>query len=111
MSQRRNWIDVKTFKQLMKWIRDDSKTEIDWHVIIEKYLTGNVKSDVLFRIGKDFGDKIFIGISGGQKAFKEMTSDQIKNSSWGISITKNSSQWIDGATFAKIIETKAVFLI
>lgn len=101
MSEKPNWIEIKTFNDIIKWVLYKEIKDIDWK--------GNLHSESLYKIAKDYKEKVFIGIKGGEKALKNMEPDQIKNKGWGISTVKATAQWIDGELFCKIIDEKEVF--
>lgn len=101
MSRKRNWIDIKRFKAICAWIIDRKIEEIDWD--------GTFRSDLLYKIAKDYKKKVFIGIKGGEKALKNMASEAIKEKSWGISTEQSSSQWIDGEVFCTILKEKGLY--
>lgn len=76
-------------------------SDIDWE--------GRFPSENLYRIAKDFGSDVFIGIRGGGNALKNMTGEEIKSREWNISTEKANAQWIDGELFYKIIKQKGIF--
>jgi len=101
MSKKPYWIEVTTFNDIIKWLLYKEIKDIDWK--------GNLHSESLYKIAKDFKKNVFIGIKGGEKALKNMTPDEIKNKGWGISTEKATAQWIDGELFCKIIDEKNIF--
>ncbi len=96
MENERNWIEVETFNKLIDWIMDNKVSDINWR--------GFYPPEILYKISQDFGAKVFIGIRGGEKALKAMSHEEIKRKKWEISLTKNTSRWISGEEFQKIME-------
>ncbi len=101
MSDKPYWIEINTFKDIIKWIFYKEIKEIDWK--------GRLPSESLYKIAKDFKKKVFIGIRGGETAFKNMEPDEIKNKEWNISTEKANAQWIDGELFCKILDEKSAY--
>lgn len=101
MSYKPYWLEINTFKDIIKWIICKEIKEIDWK--------GRLPSESLYKIAKDFKKKVFIGIKGGETAFKNMEPDEIKNKEWNISTEKATAQWIDGELFCKILDQKSAY--
>ncbi|MCK4792059.1 MAG: PD-(D/E)XK nuclease family protein [Desulfobacteraceae bacterium] len=101
MSDKRYWIEINTFKDIIKWIFYKEIKEIDWK--------GHLPSESLYKIAKDFKKKVFIGIRGGETALKNMEPDEIINKEWNISTEKANAQWIDGELFCKILDEKSAY--
>ena len=101
MSDKRSWMKITTFKNLIRWLLHKETRDIDWE--------GQYPSESLYKIAKDFRQKVFIGIQGGEKALRSMEPDVIRNKSWNISTEKATAQWIDGELFLRIIDEKAVY--
>ena len=101
MSDKPYWIEINTFKDIIKWIIYKEIKEIDWK--------GLLPSESLYKIAKDFKKKVFIGIRGGETALKNMEPDEIINKEWNISTEKANAQWIDGELFCKILDEKSAY--
>lgn len=101
MSNKRNWILIRNFNNIIRWLIYGDTNDIDWDVRLEARL--------LFRIAKDFKDNVFIGIKGGKTALMDMLPDEIRRKRWSINTVKGSDQWIDGGTFFNIMEQKKIF--
>jgi hypothetical protein len=103
MTHKRNWIEINLFNKLAKWTleRDSANVklpEIQWN--------GNYPSDILYLIAKSYGDKVYIGIRGGDEKLHSLSKDEITGKRWGISTSKNTNQWIPGSQFCAILERK-----
>ena len=101
MSNYPQWIEINTFSGIINWIFNKGIREIDWK--------GRLHADSLYKIAKDFHQKIFIGIKGGENTLRAMGVDEIKNREWNISTEKHNSQWIDGELFYEILNKKNVY--
>lgn len=101
MSNKPYWIDIETFRDIIKWLFYKEIKYIDWK--------GRLPSESLHKIAKDFKKKVFIGIRGGETALKNMEPDEIKNKEWNISTEKANAQWIDGELFCKILDEKSAY--
>ena len=101
MSNKPYWIDIETFRDIIKWLFYKEIKYIDWK--------GQLPSESLHKIAKDFKKKVFIGIRGGETALKNMEPDEIKNKEWNISTEKANAQWIDGELFCKILDEKSAY--
>ena len=101
MSNYPQWIEINTFNGIINWIFNKGIREIDWK--------GRLHADSLYKIAKDFQQKIFIGIKGGENTLRAMGVDEIKNREWNISTEKHNSQWIDGELFYEILNKKNVY--
>jgi hypothetical protein len=95
------WIEIATFKDILGWIFDKKIKNIDWK--------GRLHAESLYKIAKDFKQKVFIGIKGGEQVLKNMGPDEIKNKKCSISTEKANAQWIDGELFCNIIDEKGVY--
>lgn len=102
MKNKRNWIPIDTFKKIISWMLDGNVPDIVWDA-------KKLSSEILYKIAKDFKDKVFIGIKGGEKALRGMDSSQIRDKSWSISSKKGSTSWITGSTYCDILDDKEVF--
>ena len=58
MSDKPQWLEIRTFNDIIKWILNNEIRDIEWQ--------GRLHADSLYRIAKDFKEKIFIGIKGGK---------------------------------------------
>lgn len=101
MTNKRNWMHVDEFKKLAAWILNKDKPTIEWE--------GKFPADILYKISKDYGSYVFIGIKGGESALNSMSSSDIKNKEWQVGTEKATSQWIPGDKFKEILEKKQVF--
>ena len=54
-------------------------------------------------------EKIFVGISGGKRAFEKMNPDKVKKSAWYVCYQYRGDNWISDSDFAKIYEDKMGF--
>ena len=98
MANKRNWMDIKTFQNIIKWSLDREIVDIDWK--------GSFNSEWLYKIASDYKKRVFIGIKGGEKALRKLTIKEIKGKEWGISTEKSTSQWIEGTLFCDILKKK-----
>ncbi len=101
MDDKKNWIHIDEFNKLASWILGQAKPSIDWQ---EKF-----PANILYKIAKDYGSEVFIGIKGGIVKLSGMSTDDISKKEWQISTHKANSQWIPGDTFKEILEKKQVF--
>lgn len=101
MSNSPQWVEIDTFNAIISWIFQKEIKDIDWR--------GRLHSDSLYKIAKDFKQKVFIGIKGGENTLRAMGVDEIKNREWNISTEKHNSQWIDGELFYEILNKKNVY--
>jgi hypothetical protein len=100
MLHKNHWIGIKKFKSICKWIIDGSLEEIEWD--------DNLSSKLLYRIAKDYKDKVFIGIKGGKDALEGMEAEVLKTKKWNISICQPNPQWISGELYYKILKEKGI---
>ena len=98
MSNKRNWIDLETFKKILQWTLESEVVEIDWK--------GSFPSNLLYKIARDYQNKVFIGIRGGEEALRKMPNQVIREKEWGISTEQSTAQWINGKVFFDILEEK-----
>ena len=101
MSDKPQWLEIRTFNDIIKWILNNEIRDIEWQ--------GRLHADSLYRIAKDFKEKIFIGIKGGENTLRSMEADEIRNKEWNISTEKSNPQWISGKLFSQISDEKGVF--
>ena len=101
MSNKRQWIDISTFHNIVQWLLYKEIRDIVWK--------GSLQSELLYKIAADYKQRVFIGIRGGEKALKSMDADEIKTKEWGISTEKATAQWIDGESFCNILDKIDVY--
>jgi hypothetical protein len=70
---------------------------------------GRFDSAVLFKITKDYADKVFIGVKRGERALRAMPAEEIRSKQWQISTRQAGSQWIPGTRFRQVLVEKRVF--
>lgn len=105
MEKEKWWLGLEEFKNVVKWkwkwkCKGD-KLPVDWR--------GVFPAQVLFQIAEDYGDKVYIGIQGGEKALRRMDNETIRSKKWNIDTKQQSTQWVAGKTFTAIIKAKGVF--
>lgn len=103
MENKRNWMAIDKFITLTSWkLNEIDCPEIEWE--------GKFPAEILYKIARDCGSKVFIGIQGGENSLKyKLNIDEIRNKEWQISTRKVSSQWIPGDKFKEILDEKHVF--
>ena len=101
MSKKRNWIEIDTFQNIVKWVLYHEIGEIDWN--------GSFHSELLYKIASDYKERVFIGIKGGEEALTNMENGVIKNKEWGISTEQSTAQWIKGTLFCDILKEKGAY--
>jgi hypothetical protein len=101
MSDKPQWIEIETFNKIVAWISTGNVADIAWR--------GRLHADSLYRVAKDFGNKVFIGIKGGQNALRAMPPEEIRSREWNISTERSNPQWISGALFVEIVDGKGVY--
>jgi len=65
--------------------------------------------EFLYKIAKDYGQKVFIGLRGGEDALRQMPADEIRKKQWQISTVKASREWSYGNIFQNILDEKRVY--
>lgn len=101
MGDKRQWLRIDDFKKVARWKLGGPAEPIKWQ--------GSFSASLLFEIAKGYGNKVHIGIQGGEDALENMDEDTIKQKRWQVSNKKKNSQWISGEKYADIIERKSVF--
>ncbi len=101
MTTKRQWIGIDLFNRIIAWLLCDELPEIEWDLTLP--------SELLFKITKDYGAKVYIGIKGGENKLMQMSREEIRDKSWGISTNQASSNWILGDRFYQLLLAKGVF--
>ena len=102
MSHLPYWINLPEFNNIVKWKLYRDVNAINWK--------GRFPAHILYEIAKDYKDKVYIGIKGGEKALGGIDAETINSKEWNI-VTEQSKnpQWINGIVFNKILDEKKVF--
>lgn len=98
MSDSRNWMPVPQFIELASWLVGGERPNIEWD--------GEFRAAVLYRISRDYGSKVFIGIKGGLSALTAMKLDDIAAARWSIGQVQLTRQWIPGSEFVAALDAK-----
>ncbi|TWI68627.1 PD-(D/E)XK nuclease superfamily protein [Desulfobotulus alkaliphilus] len=102
MADKRNWIPLKQFKELANWLLGGEAPDMEWE--------GRFGVSALYKIALDYGDRVFIGVQGGEQSLKAMDVEIIQDKSWGISMEKTGNNWIAGSVFVAILMEKEFFV-
>lgn len=98
MTHSRNWVPLEMFNGVTDWLVDGLVGNIKW--------TGKFPSEMIYQIAQDY--EIYVGIRGGERAFRDMSLEVMQSKEWAIT-TENegkNSQWIEGKVYCQIMEGK-----
>jgi hypothetical protein len=101
MSDSRNWLPLPRFVELAAWLLGGEPPKGEWE--------GKFSVEVLYRIARDYGDKVFVGIKGGSDALVNIGQDELASARWSIGQVQLTRQWIPGSEFVSILESRGHF--
>jgi hypothetical protein len=90
----KNWIELKRFLNIVDWLLGKCVPEITWE--------GQFPAAVLLRIARDYEDRVYIGIRGGERELASMNKEEFLRKNWKIGPPKTSPRWIAGSHFYTI---------
>jgi hypothetical protein len=100
MSLKNQWLDIDTFKNIVNWRIKGLTSDIKWEA--------RLPAEALYNICRDYGNDVYVGIRGGNKALQNMEPNEIMNSRWNISRSQGSTNWINGLVFYSILKEKGM---
>jgi hypothetical protein len=95
MTGRNGWLPIDLFNQLVKWQQTGTTQQIQWDF--------KLPFTLLSRIAKAYGERVFIGIRGGQAKLREMSPEHIAQSKWRVRSISGNAEWIRGDDFHRIL--------
>jgi hypothetical protein len=98
MSDSRNWLPLTRFVELAAWLLGGDPPEVEWD--------GKFRAEVLYRIARAYGDKVFVGIKGGSNSLINMEPEELASVRWSIGHVQLTRQWIPGPEFVAILDSK-----
>jgi hypothetical protein len=99
------WLEKDVFIKLCKYIICENFQEIDWIRHFNSRFPANIIYKIAINTNKDF----YIGIKGGENALKSMENEDIEKNQWGLSLKKETTQWIEKEKFIEILNEKKLF--
>ncbi|MCW5206708.1 PD-(D/E)XK nuclease family protein [Desulfobulbus sp. F5] len=101
MQNKRKWMELYEFKNKVSWKLYGTTDGVVWE--------DKLSSDLLYQIARIFGEKVFIRMRGGESSLCKMDTEEIRNRSWSISMTKATAEYFDGKLFYDILSQKKIF--
>jgi len=104
LADKRNWMDLATFKEMTSWLSGEKA----YPEILNKIDNSYFGAESIFKLASTFRDKLFVGIKGGRNALEHMNNEEIIGKRWQIKLKSTSNQWLSGSEFVEILQNKGI---
>lgn len=104
MSTKSNWMPLSSFKTLMSFFANE-QIEFTWDQVFGKSKIV-LHSLLIFELAKRKGPPFYVGIKGGEQALLQFSVREIQEKRWGVSVDKETNQFVEKERFREILEGK-----